>query len=117
VALVVGAAGSITLMARAGARQRSIVLLGLFTGWVLSPFLALAIGNSRARLWQPATRTALYGAMIGVSFISLSIYALQAMFPEMKAGFIYLVVPAACWLLIAVALATAVAVSPRRKQP
>jgi hypothetical protein len=115
VALVVGAAGSITLMARAGARQRSIVLLLLFTGWVLSPFLGLAIGNVRARRWQPATRTALFGAMISVSFISLTIYALQAKFPEMKAGFIYLVVPAASWLLIAMALATAAAMSPPRK--
>jgi len=35
VALVAGAAGSIALMMRAAARQRSIVLILLFTGWVL----------------------------------------------------------------------------------
>lgn len=115
VALVAGAAGSITLMTHAGARQRSVVLLLLFTSWVLSPFFALALANLRAGRWQPATRTALYGAMISVAFISLSVYALQAKFPQMKAGFIYLVVPAACWLLIAMALATAALVTPRRK--
>jgi hypothetical protein len=115
VALVAGAAGSITLMTRAAARQRSVVLILLFAGWVLSPFLGLALGNIRARRWPPATRTALSGAMISVSFISLSVYVLQAKFPEMKAGFIYLVVPGACWLLIAMALATAALVSPRRQ--
>jgi hypothetical protein len=111
-ALLLGAAGSIALMLRAGARQRSIVLILLFTGWVLSPFLALALANVRSRAWQAATRTALYGAMIGVSFISLSIYTLNALFPGAKAGFIYLVVPAACWVLIAIAFATAAALSP-----
>ena len=101
-------------MMRAGARQRSLVLILLFTGWVLSPFLALALANVRSSRWQPITRTALYGAMLGVTFVSISIYALQALLPGMKAGFIYLVVPGACWLLIAMALATAAALSPRR---
>jgi hypothetical protein len=31
----------------------------------------------------------------------------------MKAGFIYLVVPAACWVLIALAFATTAALSPK----
>ena len=113
-ALSVGAAGSVLLMMRAGARQRSVVLILLFTGWVLSPFFMLALVNLRARTWQPHTRTALYGAMFGVAFISLSVYALHALLPGMKAGFIYLVVPAACWLLIAMAFATAAAISPKR---
>jgi hypothetical protein len=104
----------VLLMMRAGSRQRSIVLLLLFTGWVLSPFIALALANVRARTWQPYMRTALYGAILGVTFVSISVYALSAMVPGLKAGFIYLVVPAACWLLIAMALATAALVSPKR---
>jgi hypothetical protein len=115
VALLAGAAGSVLLLMRAGARQRSIVLILLFTGWVLSPFIALAAANLRSRNWQPLTRSALYGAMLGVAFISLSVYALQAMAPGMKAGFIYLVVPAACWLLIGMSFATAAALSPKRR--
>lgn len=114
-ALAAGAAGSVTLMMRAGARQRSILLVLLFTGWVLSPFLALALANARSSSWQPPARTALYGAMLGVSFISLSVYTFHALIPGMKAGFIYLVVPGACWVLIAVAFATALALSPKRR--
>ncbi|HEX4566097.1 MAG TPA: hypothetical protein VH138_05670, partial [Vicinamibacterales bacterium] len=64
IALVGGAAGSVLLMMHAGARQRSILLLSLFTGWVLSPFIALALANVRSPNWQPIIRTALYGAMI-----------------------------------------------------
>ena len=115
VALLAGAAGSVLLMMRAGARQRSVLLILLFTGWVVSPFIALAVANVRASRWQPITRTALYGAMIGVSFISLSVYALHAFIPGMKAGFIYLVVPAACWVLIALAFATTAVLSPKQR--
>jgi hypothetical protein len=104
----------VLLMMRAGSRQRSLLLILLFTGWVLSPFVALAAANMRSRGWQPLLRTALYGTMIGVSFISLSIYTLHAIAGGMKAGFIYLVVPAACWLLIALSLGTAALVLPRR---
>jgi len=114
IALFAGAAGSVALMMRASARQRSILLILLFTSWVVSPFLALALANLRSATWQPSTRTALYGTMVGVTFISLSVYALQAMLPGMKAGFIYLVVPAACWLFIAIAFATTAALSQRR---
>jgi hypothetical protein len=105
-ALLAGAAGSIALMLRAGARQRSAVLILLFTGWVLSPFiaLALALANMRAARWPPRMRTALSAAMIGVSVLCLTIYSMHAVRGVMKAGFVYLVVPAAAWLLIAVAL-------------
>jgi hypothetical protein len=52
--------------------------------------------------------------MLGVSFISLSIYTLHALIPGMKAGFIFLVVPAGCWVLIAMVLVTAAVLSRSR---
>jgi hypothetical protein len=104
VALAAGAAGSIALMLRAGARQRSVVLMLLFSGWVLSPFLALALANLRAPRWPPRLRTALHASMIGVSCLCLALYGLHAVRGVMKAGFVYLVVPAEAWLLIVVAL-------------
>src|SRR5262249_18327160 len=113
--LLAGAAGSISLMMRAGSNQRSILLILLFSGWVVSPFLGLALANMRIRSTTPVMRNALYGAMLGVTFISLSIYGLHSMFPAMKAGFISLVVPGACWVLIGVALATAFVFSPKER--
>lgn len=103
-ALLAGAAGSLALMLRAGARQPSVILILLFTGWVLSPFLALALAQLPAPRWPARVRTALYAAMIGVSVLCLAIYGMHAVRGVMKAGFVYLVVPAAAWLLIAIAL-------------
>ena len=115
VALVAGAAGSLALMLRAGARQRSVLLILLFTGWVLSPFLALALANLRAHRWPPRVRTAVHASMIAVPALCLSIYGMHAVRGVMKAGFVYLVVPAMAWLLIAVALGVN-AIASRRVQ-
>lgn len=114
VALIGGAAGSVALMLRAGSRQRSALLILLFTGWVLSPFLGLALANLRAARWSPRMRTALHATMIAVSFLCLALYTMHALRGAMKAGFVYLVVPAAAWLLIAVALGVNAMVATRR---
>jgi hypothetical protein len=104
VALVAGAAGSVALMLRAGARQPSAVLILLFTGWVLSPFLALALANLRAARWPPRVQTALHATMIAVSALCLAVYGMHAVRGVMKAGFVYLFVPTMAWLLIVAAL-------------
>jgi len=114
VALVAGAAASTALMLRAGARQRSLLLILLFTAWVLSPFLALALANLRAARWTPRLRGALHGAMIGVTAVSLTVYGFHAVRGSMKAGFVYLFGPAMCWLLIVVVLGANAIVSARR---
>jgi hypothetical protein len=110
-ALVAGAAGSIALMLRAGARQRSAVLILLFTGWVLSPFLALALANLRAHRWPPRVRTAVHASMIAVSALCLALYGMHAVRGVMKAGFVYLAVPAMAWLLIIVGVGVSVGVN------
>ena len=116
IVLIAGAAASTVLMLRAGARQPSAVLVLLFTAWVLSPFLALALANLRAAGWPPRLRQALYGAMFGVTAVSLVVYGAHALGGTMKAGFVYLFGPAMCWLLIAVVLG-ANALVVRRARP
>ncbi len=92
------------LMLRAGARQQSVVLILLFTVWVLSPFIALDQLDRRAGGWPPRLRTALHAAMIGVTVVAVDIYGLHAIRGGMKAGFVYLFGPAMSWLLIALVL-------------
>jgi len=115
-ALAAGAAGSIVLMLRAGSRQRSLLLIFLFTAWVLSPFLGLALANLRASRWPARVRTALHATMIAVPAMCLAIYGMHAARGAMKAGFVYLVVPAAAWFLIAVALGVNAIAAARRVQ-
>jgi hypothetical protein len=117
VALVAGAAGSVALMLRAGARQRSALLILLFTGWVLSPFVALAVGNLYAPHWQPRLRTVLHVTIVAVSALCLFFYAMHALTGAAKAGFVYLVVPALAWLGIVVTLGVTAVVRAGRTKP
>ncbi len=104
-ALAIGAAGSLALMMYAGRHNPSIVLILLFTGWVSSPFVALAVADRWARRWQPASRAAFYGVMFAVSLGSLLVYAFDALRPRPQAAFFYVLVPPTCWIIGAVILA------------
>jgi hypothetical protein len=103
-AVLAGAVGSVGLMLRAGHRNPSRLLLVLFALWVLSPFVALVLANMVSKRWSVLTRATLYVVMMVITFGSLTIYgALVYGHLRAKTGFIFLVVPAASWLLIAIA--------------
>jgi len=104
-ALAIGAAGSLALMVYAGRHNRSIALVLLFTVWVSSPFVALAVADRWARRWQPASRAAFYGVMFAVSLGSVLVYAFDALRPRPQAAFFYVLVPPTCWIIGAVILA------------
>ena len=114
VALLLGAAGSVSLMLRAGSRQRSVVLILLFTGWVLSPFLALALANVRAPHWSRPMQRALYSAILVVSGFCLAAYGYNALVRGLKAGFVYLVVPGVAWAIMLAILGAAALLAGRR---
>ena len=112
IAVLAGAAGSVGLMLRAGRRQDSRVLILLFGIWVVSPFLAAVWANVISKRWPVVARAALYGMMLVITLGSLAIYGDVAFgHPRVKTGFIFLVVPFASWLLLAVAVALAAVVS------
>jgi len=115
IAVLAGAAGSVALMLRAGHRNPSRILLALFAFWVLSPFIALVWAHSVSKRWQALTRATLYGMMMLLTLGSVAIYAAVALGPpRAKTAFVFVVVPPASWLLIAIALSIAALVS--RKQ-
>ena len=107
IGLAVGAAGSLRLMFNAGGRNQPVLLV-LFTGWVFSPFGALALADWRYKQWSDAPRTTLHAAMLIIAFGSLAAYSgVIPMPPGSRPAFSYLMVPLGSWLLIAaVVLAT-----------
>ncbi|HVT59816.1 MAG TPA: hypothetical protein VHR45_15620 [Thermoanaerobaculia bacterium] len=114
IAVLVGAAGSVGLMLRVGHRNPSRLLLVLFAIWVLSPFMALVWANVVSRRWSVLTRATLYVVMLVITLGSLAIYgALAFGHLRAKTGFVFLVVPAASWLLIAVIIPMAAMISGR----
>jgi hypothetical protein len=103
IAALVGAAGSVAFTLYASRRNPSRFLAMLFIGWVLSPFIALAWASLVSKRWPVRTRVWLDGVMLLLALSSLSVYAANALRPlATKGAFIFLVVPLASWLLIAI---------------
>jgi hypothetical protein len=117
IAMAAGSAASVMLMLYAGRRQESRILMLLFGIWVLAPFGAAVVASSVSKRWAAVTRATLYTAIVVVVLSSLAIYGDVAFgYAKVKVGFIFLVVPLASWLLIAVAVATAALIASRQSR-
>lgn len=116
VAVPVGASGSVGLMLFVGHRNDSRILLVLFTLWVLSPFMALALAHVVSKRWSDLARATLYSVALILTLCSLFIYGDVAFGgPRAKPAFMFLVVPLASWLLIASAVTIAAILSRRMR--
>ena len=114
IAVLAGAAGSLGLMLHAGRRNDSRILLVLFTIWVLSPFVALVLAYVVSKRWSVLTRATLHSVMLVLTLGSLAIYGDVALGPpRAKTAFVFVVVPPASWLLIAIVVPIAALISGR----
>jgi hypothetical protein len=108
VAVLAGAASSLGLMLYAGRHQNSRTLLLLFAAWVLSPFMAAILADAVSQRWPVLTRATLNVTMLVLTLGSLAIYGDVAFgHPRAKIGFVFLMVPLASWLLLALVVAMA----------
>ena len=112
-AVVVGALGSVGLMLWVGHRNPSLLLLGLFVIWVLSPFMALLLANMVSKRWSVITRATLYGVMLILTLISLAFYGDIIWRPRPQPAFMFLVVPFGSWLLMTIVVSIAALISSR----
>ncbi len=103
IALLAGAAGSVWFTLQVGRHNRSVILMGMFLVWVLSPFVGLLFANMASSRWNARTRAVLYSLMLFVALGSLAIYGYAAWGPPMaKPAGVFLMVPLASWLLMAI---------------
>src|SRR5260221_5964523 len=102
IAVVVGALGLIGLMLFVGHRNQSSLLLVLFAGWVLSPFMVLGLMEIGSKRWSVVSRATTHGVMIVLALCSLAIYGIVALKPPTgPRAFAFLAVPLASFLLMA----------------
>jgi len=106
VSLVVGTAGSLYFMFNVSRENNSVVLIGLFTFWVLSPFVGLFVVKNFSTSWSAIARIVLYWLMVVLAIGSLIAYS-DVLTPDTaKPAFIFLVVPLASWFLIVIVVIT-----------
>lgn len=110
-----GAVGSFGLMLSAGHRNPSRMLIFLFAVWVLSPFVALVWANVASKRWSVSMQATISVLTLAIALGGLAVYsAFTFGYVRAKTGFIFLVVPAASWLLIALTIPIAMLFSARR---
>jgi phosphate/sulfate permease len=115
IAALAGAVGAVALTLRAGRHNNSRFLVALFVIWVLSPFIALLLAAAISKSWSVLTRATLYSVTLITTLASLAIYRDNVLRPpKSKAAAVFLVVPLASWLLIAIAVPLAALISGRR---
>ena len=101
IAAVAGAAGSLAFMLRVGHRNKSVVLLGLFTIWVLSPFVGVIWANLVSKRWPVGTTIPFYVVMVVIALGSVAIYGEVALGPpRAQPAAAFLMVPLVSWLPI-----------------
>jgi hypothetical protein len=106
--VLAGAGGSIASMLYAGRHQKSAILILLFGMWVLSPFMAALMVSSVSKRWAIGAQRKLSVLLVILALASLAVYGVVAFGPvNAKVGFVFLVVPLASWLFIAVVFGTA----------
>ena len=115
--LVIGAAGSVGLMLRVGRHNNSQLLLILFALWILFPFAGFLLAGQISKHWTVLSRVTLYGVMLVVTAASLAFYGYVAFGqPIGKPASVFLVVPAASCLILAITVVPAVFLSGRRSR-
>lgn len=113
IAVALGAMGSAGFLLRAGQRT-SLFLLSIMLIWVLAPYMALAAAEAISRRWAFVTRTTLHIVMLVVTLGSLAVYIGDAVRPrQTQAAFVFVVVPIASWLTMAIMISIAALVSRR----
>ena len=116
VLLFAGAAGSVGLMLRTGHNNKSVLLLALFTGWVLSPFIGLLVAGRPSGRWSLFMRSTYYIILVLVLTLgSLIGYSGILSPPGTKPAFVFLFIPLVSWILIAIVILVATTDSRRSK--
>ena len=103
----VGAVGSLYFMFNASRNQNSILLITLFTVWILSPFVGLFLADKFSNRWTVTVRASLYWLMITLTIVSLVAYSGALSMPKTKNAFVFLIIPLISWLLMTMVILTA----------
>ena len=100
IVIFIGAINSLVLMFNVGRNQNSILLIVLFTGLVLSPFIGLFIAHVMSKRWLSKTRLTIYLLIIFIALVSYICYSGALNVPGTKPTFKFLIVPLVSWVLI-----------------
>ena|SRR5882757_3696830 len=102
--VMAGAGASVGFTVYTGRNNSSVVLIVLFVGWVLSPYITLLLVNAAGYRWSVIKRLSLHGLMLLITIGSMVLYSGLWTVPGAKPAFVFLIVPLISWLLMGTAI-------------
>jgi len=103
IAVIAGAVASLLCMFRVGRSNSSLLLMGLFTIWVLAPFAGLLVADQLAQRWTPGARAALSWLTLALGLGPAALYGVVAFGPPRpKPASWFLLVPLAALVILAI---------------
>lgn len=106
-ALLIGTVGSLYFMFNTGSNQKSIILIGLFTAWVTSPFVGLFVALRLTKHWTGIIHSWFYFTALLLVFVAVTAYSRLLTFSDTKPAFNFVVIPFFSWLVILLILLSA----------
>ena len=94
------AIGSLALMLQTGNHSGSMILILLFSVWVLSPFILLVAFCLLSRRWPSRVRVPLYTLTVTISVLTLLFYGERLSFSGVRPAFVFLVIPFISWIVM-----------------
>ncbi len=114
-ALAAGAVGSVGFTLHAGLRVGSpLLLLVLFAGWVVFPFLVFSVGYLLSKRGSGFIRLVYCGAVLAASLASLIVYGAAALGPGRPKTAVFVLVAPMSLLLVGIVVPVMVFVSRNR---
>jgi hypothetical protein len=102
--VLAGAGASVGFTIYTGRDNSSFLLILLFVGWVLAPFIAFLLVNVVATRWSVLKRLTLHSLMLLVTIGSLVMYSGLWSVPDAKPAFVFLIVPLLSWFFMGTAV-------------
>jgi hypothetical protein len=99
--VVAAAVGSLVFMFRMGGRNPSVLLVALFAGWVLSPFVGACVLTMAGKGLSAAGQVSILVVSLIIAAGALALYGGAIAVVGTRPAFLYLMVPLASWLLLA----------------
>jgi len=102
---VIGAAASLVFMFRTGRNNTSSMLMVMFAGWIMLPFVGLAVAELKSKAWSPMRRATLQSLMLVLGVASPLLYSGAIPMPgTVRPAFIFLMFPLVSWAAMGISL-------------
>jgi hypothetical protein len=112
---VSGGVGSVVLVLWVGRGNPSLLLMVLFSMWVLAPFVALLVVDRLSPRWSVLSRATVHTVMVIVGIASLVAYGgVAGRLPHATSASMFVIIPVLSWLVMTIVLPLVAFISNRR---